>query len=315
MKILVIQQRYGIGDMVIFSPYFHAIFKKHQNSITLLAKKSSKAEELFLEDDSIEEIISLEKNMDGLKGFFTLARILDKKNFDKVYIFNGSLRYKILAHYLKIKSVFHYPLFTSKDIIYQTAKIFTENCINQTVSTIPNLKIKTETIMSAKKSYNFDDEFNHIVLGISASGPTKRWGIKNFISLAKELSIKKKCKFYLAAGKNDQELINEFLSTELKTNSFSLSNLKIKEIMPIIKNCDLYIGNDTGFMHISAGLGINCLGLFFDSPAYAYSSYTNKIKALVPVGKTILTTTHNTLGKNNISFDEVVHESKKYLTK
>ena len=47
--------------------------------------------------------------------------------------------------------------------------------------------------------------------------------------------------------------------------------------MPIIKNCDLYIGNDTGFMHISAGLGINCLGLFFDSPAYAYSSYTNKI--------------------------------------
>ena len=58
MKILVIQQRYGIGDMVIFSPYFHAIFKKHQNSITLLAKKSSKAEELFLEDDSIEEIIS-----------------------------------------------------------------------------------------------------------------------------------------------------------------------------------------------------------------------------------------------------------------
>ena len=28
MKILIIQQRYGIGDMVIFLPYIHAISKK-----------------------------------------------------------------------------------------------------------------------------------------------------------------------------------------------------------------------------------------------------------------------------------------------
>ena len=40
--------------------------------------------------------------------------------------------------------------------------------------------------------------------------------------------------------------------------------------MHIIKNSDLYIGNDTGFMHISAGLGLKCIGLFFDSPAFSY---------------------------------------------
>ena len=100
---------------------------------------------------------------------------------------------------------------------------------------------------------------------------------------------------------NDKNLVNEILKSSVGKNCTSFDNLKISETLPIIKNCDLYIGNDTGFMHISAGLGINCLGLFFDSPAYAYSSYTNKIKALVPVGKTILNTTHNTLGKNNIS--------------
>ena len=47
-------------------------------------------------------------------------------NDDKVYIFNGSLRYKLLVILAGIKSVYQYPLFTSKDIIFQTAKVFTE---------------------------------------------------------------------------------------------------------------------------------------------------------------------------------------------
>ena len=38
MKVLVIQQRMGIGDMVIFLPYIHAISKKYRvdlNQITI----------------------------------------------------------------------------------------------------------------------------------------------------------------------------------------------------------------------------------------------------------------------------------------
>ena len=50
MKVLVIQQRMGIGDMIIFLPYIHAISKKFQSKVSLLVKKNSKAKELF-EDD------------------------------------------------------------------------------------------------------------------------------------------------------------------------------------------------------------------------------------------------------------------------
>ena len=39
MKVLVVQQRYGIGDMVIFSPYIQAISNNLKTSVTLLAKK------------------------------------------------------------------------------------------------------------------------------------------------------------------------------------------------------------------------------------------------------------------------------------
>ena len=39
MKVLVIQQRYGIGDMIIFTPYFQALSEKIGHPLTVLAKK------------------------------------------------------------------------------------------------------------------------------------------------------------------------------------------------------------------------------------------------------------------------------------
>ena len=47
MKVLVIQQRYGIGDMLIFLPYLKAIAEKNNVKISLLAKKTSRSSDLF----------------------------------------------------------------------------------------------------------------------------------------------------------------------------------------------------------------------------------------------------------------------------
>ena len=44
MNILVIQNRMGIGDMVIFLPFIQAIANKYNSSVTLLIKESTKAE-------------------------------------------------------------------------------------------------------------------------------------------------------------------------------------------------------------------------------------------------------------------------------
>ena len=45
MKILAIQNRMGIGDMVIFLPYIEAVAKKYNSQVTLLVKENSKAEQ------------------------------------------------------------------------------------------------------------------------------------------------------------------------------------------------------------------------------------------------------------------------------
>ncbi|OUV60637.1 MAG: hypothetical protein CBC88_02035, partial [Candidatus Pelagibacter sp. TMED128] len=203
MKVLIIQAKKGVGDMIIYLPYIHAISKKYKRSVSVLVKDSSRAKDLFAEDNHINEIITLRKEMDGVSGIFKLTNELKKRNFDKIFIFNSSIRYSLIARLTGIKSIYQYPLFRSKDNIVHSAKIFTEDIVNKVVSTEPNLILK-------KKNNNLDKNFKHICLGISASGPTKRWDINNYIKLAEKINKKIKCKFYIAGGENDIDLINKF---------------------------------------------------------------------------------------------------------
>jgi len=304
MKVLVIQQRYGIGDMVILLSYIHAISRKFNTPVSLLAKESSKASDLLAEDKRIDEIITLDKEKDGIGGFFKLSNELKKRNFDKVFIFNSSLRYNLIARFSGIKSIYQYPAsFGKKDNMVLTAKNFTESITGENVSTEPHLKIN-----STKN--NFDKNFKHICLGISASGPTKRWGIENYIRLSQELIKTNKCKFYIAAGPNDIDLINKFKDSDVGNNCESFEKLSIKQTLPKINNCDCYIGNDTGFAHISVALKVKSLVLFSDTPIKVYGRYAPSLMLTVePEGKKG-STVHNTLGKDSISFDEVLNKAK-----
>ncbi len=313
MKVLVIQPKVGMGDMVIYLPYIHAISKKYQSRVSLLVKENSRADELLLDDNHIDEIINLDRKKDnsgshdGIFGFFRLSNILKKKKFDKVFIFNSSLRYSLLAKFAGIKKIAQYPLFRKKDNIVLSAKIFTENALGMIISSQPNLIINRNKIDEVKKQ--FSNTFNHICLGISASGPTKRWALQNYIRLCEKIDEKVPTKFYIAAGKKDLNLVKEILSSRIGGNCVPFNDLKINETLPLIKNCKLYIGNDTGWLHISAALNIKCLALFMDSPVLAYGKYSKNIDIIIPKGETEETTTHDTLGADKISFDEVLRKS------
>ena len=313
MKVLVVQQRYGIGDMLIFLPYLKALSEKNNVKISLLAKKTSRSSELFKSETFLDEIIDLDSTNDGISGFFNLSKEIKKRKFDKIYIFNGSLRYKLIAIFAGIKSIYQYPLFTSKDIIFQTAKVFTEPLVGKILSTEPNLLLKEEDVREAKSTYRINEKTKNIVLGVSASGPTKRWDIENYIKLATQLGQHKECKFFIAVGKDDLEIIDKIKKSNINNICMTMEKLSISNILTIIKNCNLYIGNDTGFMHMSAALGIKSIGIFTDSPAYSYSGYSKNIIPIVPRGETIESTTHNTLGKDRVSLEDVLETAKKVL--
>ena len=188
MKILAIQNRMGIGDMVIFLPYIEAVAKKYNSQVTLLVKENSKAEHLIKDNKYINEIIILKRDQtkkgfhDGLNGFFRLVSDIKKYQFDKVLIFNSSLRYKLVCKFAGINDIYQYPLFKKKNQhIIEAANKLLKNNFNLEIKSDPVIDVKDENVQKIKLKFNFSDEVKNILLGIGGSGPTKRIPPKVFI--------------------------------------------------------------------------------------------------------------------------------------
>ena len=306
MKILAIQNRMGIGDMVIFLPYIEAVAKKYNSQVTLLVKENSKAEHLIKDNKYINEIIILKRDQtkksfhDGLNGFFQLVSDIKKYQFDKVLIFNSSLRYKLVCKFAGINDIYQYPLFKKKNQhIIEAANKLLKNNFNLEVKSDPVIDVKDENVQKIKLKFNFSDEVKNILLGIGGSGPTKRIPPKVFIEFMNLCLKNFKCRFFLATGnKNEEiEIMNEILSYH-KNLCTPLNELSISETLPVIKNCNIAICNDSSFSHLSAGLGKQTIVLMSDTPLI-YGSYSSKMHPLIPDG--VEKVTHGTEGKERIN--------------
>ena len=265
MKILAIQNRMGIGDMVIFLPFIEAIAKKFSTPVSILAKENSKASQFLNNNKNINEIITLDRDNksrngrhDGLIGSLKLIADLKKYNFEKIFIFNSSIE-------------------------------------------------------NTKNKYNISSDQINILLGIGGSGPTKRIPAYKFLNFMKMSTKEHACKFFLATGTNEEEqiILNEILNSEFKEKCVSLDKIKIKETLPIIKNCTVAICNDSSFSHLSAALDIPTIVLLSDTPLM-YGSYSPNMYPIIPDGEEIVT--HDTLGKERINSEKIFKIFKEIVT-
>ena len=303
-KALIFIKPPGLGDANILLSNIHHISKKTNKPLSVLAQKTTGAAAVFKHDPHIDEVLDLEK-----RDFFNIIKKIKSRKFDLCYIYSDSIRLYLIAKLSGIKKIYHYPFFSKKGKnFYKTAQEFTEKILQKKLDTASKIYWNKESIEKAKKDYDIRSNVKNIICGISASGPTKRYDIENYIGLFQKLNSKfPSCKFFLFGGKNDEILIEKVMSSV--KNSVSLSKLNLEQIIPIIAACRFYIGNDTGPLHISANLGLKCLAIFCDSPPSAYGLWNPNIRIIVPVGETIESTGHNTRGKDKISFDEVIKKS------
>lgn len=315
MKILAIQNKMGIGDTVIYLPYIEAISKKFNTSVNLLVKKSSKANQYLNQTTYLNKIIFLERDNNkkeerhnGIIGSFKLAQDLKKHKFDKIFIFNSSLRYNLIAKFANIKEIYQYPLFEkTNQHITQPAKNLIKVSLGIDVVNNPHIQINNDLVEKAFTKFKINNNQLNILLGIGGSGPTKRIPSKTFLSVIEKIDNLKKCKFFLATGKNDgeQKILNEIINSKFKDKCVPLDNLSIAETLPIIKNCNVSICNDSSFSHLSAALGIKTITLMADTPL-VYGSYSSNMFPIIPDGET--TVSHNSFGKDKINPDKIFNK-------
>ena len=320
MKILAVQNRMGIGDMIIFLPFIEAIAKKFNSPVSILVKENTKSSEILKNNSYIDNIIFLDRNDRikkgrhfGFSGTLNLASDIQKYNFDKVFIFNSSLRFRLIMKIAKIKDIYQYKLFDKKkQNIIKAAQDFLKRSINLDVESKPTISISPKDINEAFLKYNIVKKNINILLGVGGSGDTKRVPAEKYIEFIKLCTNNYECKFFLATGKKyeEQEILKKILNSNFKNYCKALDDLTISETLPIIKNCNLAVCNDTSFSHLSAALEIETIVLMTDSPLL-YGSYSPKMHPIIPDGEK--TVTHNTLGKDKINPEKIFNKMKEIL--
>jgi len=95
-----------------------------------------------------------------------------------------------------------------------------------------------------------------IALGIGAGEASRRWPIEYFKDLVDAVTIRRpKSRFVLVGGENDRELAHELTRDRRRLAVDATGLLSLGATASLLRDCLLFIGNDSGPLHLAAASG------------------------------------------------------------
>lgn len=105
-----------------------------------------------------------------------------------------------------------------------------------------------------------------IAFGPAANWFPKQWPIEKFIALAQKLTAKDgpfpDAPVLVIAGENERASIMPLLNALPAQQAIAIIGQDLLTVGACLKECALFVGNDSGLMHMAAAVGIPTLGLF-----------------------------------------------------
>lgn len=298
----------GLGANLLHLSYCHQIAKKF-GAVTIITLCKN-LEETLKDDPLIKKVYYLDKYQKKFFDLFKLSMVLKKFKFTNFLIFYPGIRIYFAAKLAGIKNIKIYSFFKKKNLnLVMAAKELTENFLKiNKCPTETKFFIKKEKLIELKKKYN-QDKFK-IVIGAGSSGPTTRWGAKNFSELINRLNETDNYFFFILCGPNEKDIESEIISKIKKKNFTTLSNKKIVDVIPYLCFADMYVGNDSFGSHITSQSGIKSIVILLDSPK-AYTDYSENHYRILPKNFDINDVTHGSnIDPNLITVEMVINKIK-----
>ena len=267
MKVLFITST-RIGDAVLSTSILNYLKNRFPHSSLYIATGKTAAL-LFKNFNNVKKIFILEKKFFKIHWLELWSRPFFNK-WDIVIDLRGS--------------IISYFLFNKKKYVYKS--------INKNIHRLDELAILMERkhlplplIPVLKKdmkkiSKDFLKLKNSIAIGASANWPAKIWPSKNFVKLIhmflKEKQFGKKKSIVFFGSSKDLKNIKKITKhlKKFKVKNFC-GKLNLIEVAAHLKKCKIFIGNDSGLMHIASVSGIPTLGLFGPSLESRYAPKGN----------------------------------------
>ena len=100
-----------------------------------------------------------------------------------------------------------------------------------------------------------------IAVGPGSKMPAKRWPLSRFLhvigNLISEFDI-----WPVVFGGEEDRVIGDWLLDRWGSGYNAAGALGIRASLAAMKRCELFIGNDTGTMHMAAAIGLQCVAIF-----------------------------------------------------
>lgn len=286
---IVIRMPNWLGDAVMATPTVAMVRKKYKNSkISLLCTDGIAA--LLQNDPAVDQFITFSNIREKrCSERMRLRSILKQSKFDLGILLTNSLSsawqfyeaeipirlgYKMHFRNLLLTHGVDLPVNDSKQHLVKTYKALLEHIGIHTDDSSPQLYITEDEkhhIQMLLQSYG---AFNHkhTLIGINPGaqyGSAKCWPKESFLELTKQLLTFPHTRIIYFADSTGKALVDEICS-EFSHSVINLAGkTNVRELITLIKLCNLFISNDSGPMHIAAAL---------KTPLVAIFGSTNEVK-------------------------------------
>ena len=124
----------------------------------------------------------------------------------------------------------------------------------------PLIGTTREQSQSIRKKLNLSEKII-ISYGVDKREPQIIKTKKKFVELIKNISKKTNAQHCLISSPSNQKIVLKIIEKLSSLNIYDCSQLKIKDLAPLLKISKIFIGNDSGPYNLSAAVGTTAIGI------------------------------------------------------
>ena len=281
-RILIIRLS-AIGDVVRVLPALHAIRDNHPYAQIDWAVEQKSAEAV-LDHPALDQVIIFERPADkreAVRAFRQFCKRVRAENYEVVVDFHGILKSGYLAWRSGARTRYGFAppraqefswLFTNKrtGLPREVLNRVEENLrLAEALGPRPAHVISTIAIPSdleQQVDHFVDDFYGDGKLLVAMHAPVERaekqWPLENYAALCDLLNGDGRFDVLLTWGPGQRPIVEKVADMCRRRPQIAPETAGLKDYAALLQRCDIYIGGDTGPMHIAAAVNTPVLGIF-----------------------------------------------------
>ena len=287
---ILIRATNWIGDAVMSMPAFEAVRENFPAShIAVLARPW--VVPLYESHPAANEVIPYRRGSGYRKGlleFLGAVRIVRSRHFDMAVLFQNAFEAALIARIAGIKVRVGYNTDARGFLLSHSVAKETEGLKGHQVeyyltllralgweapSRDPVLRAGSESVTRARSLLSAKGIEDHdLLVGLSpgaAYGPAKRWPVERFAAIGQRAIREWGAKVVVIGTEKEKEL-GETLASSAAPGVVNLCGMtRLGDALALIKQCRVFVSNDSGLMHVAAALQVPTVAIFGSTDSVA----------------------------------------------